>query len=341
MKVQRAHCVLIVAGLAILLYSAPLNAMSLGAQEQPGSLASPGARVFGFCSAGVQPFQLRAAVRFFSATEQAAEGKYLLICVSPDQWREEMAFRGGFRQATVKLNGQVRRVRTTLFDPWRVKELQDLMWVSRRGKLVSAKLGEKLHERKRGRIRGQCGEVSDRHASKHTYCFDPDTGALTGEEHAGLVYQYGDYSKWGDRLVPRSLRAFEGKELAVEVHVNELAPASSPPQELFQLTGDTESMPACEDPEPPKILDAPAPLERYTFGSVVLYATVEADGTLKNQTLLSPNSPFAGVIMKDLRRWHLQPERCSGVPVRSEVLIEVGGVLAGSASLDVRLRLLD
>ena len=59
-------------------------------------------------------------------------------------------------------------------------------------------------------------------------------------------------------------------------------------------------------------------------GRVVLYAVIEADGSLSHMTIIHRATPaFEAAAVEALRHWHYKPAACGQTPIRVETHIAI------------------
>lgn len=175
-------------------------------------------------------------------------------------------------------------------------------------------------------------------------CFDPSSGLLTHAElrcfgtpeNARQVIDYSDFLNLGAHKFPSKLKLFSKAGYSLEISVTQLNPLTASPNLTSTGGPQAEFWHSCrEAPRPALEQEAPPHYPQESKlngeqGAVVVYATVEADGSLSHlKVLQSPSPALQQATLDALRSWKYKPRVCGNVPVREEMLIQVEYALRG------------
>lgn len=269
---------------------------------------------------GVPPFRLSMDFKLGGLVSGPAEGHYLWISGPQNQWRREISF-SGYSEVEVGRGTKVWRERNIEFTPQSAFWIQSLL--SNYDRLV---LDE--HEKVDSVYRRsdlQCVTLRGDSDSRDL-CFDR-SGTLRHVVYPDemTAYSYSDYTKFGEKLFPRSLIVSAHGRLVVKAtaSLTEFDQGSylgpfEPPPGIVGMSG-------CMNPTPSRLVKKVEP--RYTYlargqgrhGSVYLTIHIAADGTVRNIRVLGTAGPDLDDAAVDaVRAWKYSPFLCGGVPVEGE-----------------------
>ncbi len=326
-------------------------APSAGAQDQQQrgvALIERATQLENLLSPETGPFRLRVRVKLFGLVDGTREGSYVLMAASPTQWFDQVRFPGYSELAGV-VDGQCWRKRNVIDKPWRFHEVSRLLDVASHLRLPVEARVSRLSQSKGARAtfcievgptadlwqrdsvgRAAISEVARWKESEATLCFDAETGALVSADYSrGLArFEYEGLVTLGTKAYPRALRCYEGKELAVEATVEELAVQDvAEAGGGFAAPAGAERWPDCRNPEPPRLVEKTAAAEdpfaraRRQYGTVTALAEIGTDGLIHDLAFLQTRGVLFDSVKKAVAHWRYQPATCGGVPVPSEIYL--------------------
>ncbi len=281
---------------------------------------------------GSPPFRLRARVTVTLSLGQFLEGSYALDWLSPERWRQEINF-PGYHEIRWGSTGKISLSRSSPFPPLRIHELTETLRFCAR---LRVSKGEKVvgsSTRKRSTAVLKCVRLEAPLRPNHEFCFDADAGTLVREEVGGAneeAYEYGRYDRWGERLLPRVLKAYEDRSLVVEVQIDELGSEVNQDPSFFSASQDAVVVSGCQDPDPAQELEKSPPhypelakLRRIT-GVVSVYGVIGVNGKVENLQIVRSATPELDKATLDaIRNWRYRPARCKDTSVPEETVIDI------------------
>ena len=255
---------------------------------------------------------------------QFIAGQYALLWNGPDQWREEISFRG-FDQIRVGGLGTVALKRDLDFLPMRVYQLQRALGYGREGLTLRTDEGiKKVRTRKVNGIEVKCAEITSK-AFTREICVD-DSGALIRDH----PFVDKEFVPLGARIFPHFLSYVEEGKTVAEAEVTELKTTEPLPSSTFEVPAGAVSKPSCLNPMGGRLVRKVAPSypdsERraHVEGTVSIYAVIGMDGSLHDLRVVSGVSPGLNKASLDaVQQWHYEPYTCQNKPVEVESLIQV------------------
>ncbi len=267
------------------------------------------------------PFRLIAEIQTRAADSKPQTGKYELVWISPERWREDIIV-SGVKETRIGGPGKVWRF------PGRSPETEGISMRARelafREKL-EAGAGDKISSPKERRVEGArllCLKV--KRAFEIEYCFDSTSGLLVRSKSGPRWVEFLDYKPAGNKLFPQ--RVVEGgrevvRILAIETNIQ-------PDASLFDLPPGVAAEPGCQYPKFPKVVkmvdpEMPTGLRGGTAMAVVA-GWVTVDGSIEDVRILRSGGPGAdSAALKAVRQWKFQPATCDSTPVRYKIAIEI------------------
>jgi hypothetical protein len=341
---------LAVIGCAALIIAVPRPSAAEDQQQKGVALITRASQLQNLMAPDVGPFRLRAHVKLFGLVEGTREGEYLRLAVSPQQWFEQVRF-PGYSELTGLYEGQSWRKRNVIDKPFRFYEVSKLMDLGSHLKLAPDVEIKKLVEKEIGGTKAFCIEASPtrdlwqkdsaRRAamsnvgiskdSEVTLCFDPITGALMSASYSSSLprYEYEGQVTMGNKVFPKVLRCYEGKELVVEATVLDLATQKDVEPTGFAPPAGADKWPHCETLEMPKLVEKKALSEdllshakaTHSFGTIVCLAEVATDGSIHDLAAIQWRGMLGLLIREAVKNWRYKPATCNGVPVPVEIYI--------------------
>lgn len=257
------------------------------------------------------------------------EGRYTLLWNGPDQWREETSF-PGFDEIRVGAPGTVALKRNVDVIPLRVFQLHQTLEYGRGELTVRPDEGIKqVHTRKVNGIEAKCAEITGK-LFKREICTDALTGALVRDH----PFVDTEFTPFGAKIFPRSLRYVqEGRTLA-EAEITEFKTTESLPSSAFDAPVGAVSEPGCLNPTVGHLVERVRPSypewdrRTHTQGTVLIYGLIGVDGTLHDLRVISGVS--AGLnqaSVEAVRQWRYEPFTCESTPVEVESVLQVNYAL--------------
>ena len=216
---------------------------ALGAEDlqQRGiALVARAAQLENLLSPDTGRFRLRVHVKLFGLVAGLREGEVLLLAASPSQWFQQVRF-PGYTESTGLADGQRWRKRNVIDKPFRFHEVSQLLDVWSHLKLAPEVEFRRISQRTVAGSPASCvetgptaalwqldiagrsaiPEVKRWKASRAELRFAADTGVLLSAEYGKDLprFEYEGEVVLGSQTFPRTMRCFEGKELAVEATV--------------------------------------------------------------------------------------------------------------------------
>ena len=237
-------------GLAITvaLRAPPLAAPITGAEEdkqQKGiALVARAQSLEKLLASDTGPFHLRAHVTLFGMVGGTGtlEGEYLLFAVSSGRWFEQIRF-PGYSELSGLYDGERWRKRNVVEKPFRLHEVAQTLSPAYHLELPGgAQIGE-LRQKEVAGTKAICIEASPTAAlwqsdragmaaispvgisrdSRVTLCFEANSGLLRSATYKTDLprFEYEGQVTSGNKVFPKVLRCYEGKDLVVEATVEE------------------------------------------------------------------------------------------------------------------------
>jgi TonB family protein len=294
-------------------------------------------------STGSPPFELLSDITL-DIRGTRLNGNYLLLWVSPDQWREEVVF-PGYLRIKVKTASGIWLHRSLNYEVPSVVDLDNAInfgeQLRRYAKLHPGKfkirraLGTGV-ECSRVHTDGFVHQVDDfvhLDASDEDFCFSsgqPVLNTVLFPKGATLApnltsIEYSDFVPFGAKLYPHTIRLFSQNDPFLTLSVERLASLVQPRAADFAPPQDALFEATCTDPVKLKLLNQVLPV--YPSGEaaaghtarVILYVLIAADGSVKRAHVVFPAPPdFDAAALAAVRQWRFRPESCSGKPTALE-----------------------
>jgi len=300
-----------------------LSAAHFAAQEQQAdvaeALAGHARAVMDIRTEGSPPFSLSYRVHFSRPkTHESADGEYLEVWRSPDQWRREIKY-SDFQQ--IEVGGKEKRwvAKDLASEPSEIRILREFVRIPHPG-IDSTSKFSRVKEPPTGE---QCVKLVPGH--KRTFCFDSKSGVLVSDEigevgNGGAICYYMDPQTFGGKSFPRKWRCEYGLELTIDAIVSELREDDAPidPAQFAPMAGATE-WPVCEIVMPPKY--------RFSWGTLgpnrlglardarVSFA-VGVDGKISNIKMVRSLGNFRDSgVTSFAKHLKFKPATCAGAPI--------------------------
>lgn len=287
---------------------------------------------------GMPVFRMEGKIRIWGKEDAPAEGKYLLIWTPVGKWREEIAF-NGYSRVRVGEDHQFWQVRSSDFEYRSIFDLENTLDFRQYLRIQEGDKFSKAHREKISGAEVDCVKSLSSRGEMRTLCFDSTMGTLVRVDMDGDSSQgpsrvgskeYSQFQNWAGKSYPRTLRDFNGKQLVVEVLLDEIKTLPDIPPSLFAVPKDATRWAHC--PNDPKIkiktrvqpqYPPPARTSRMQ-GTVAFYAQIEEDGKVSHLHVLnSAGAVLDQAAAQGVSQWVYEPPVCAGVPGRVETMIDV------------------
>ena len=282
---------------------------------------------------GTPPMNLKADIDVAGVNGTTAKGDYIFDWVSPTEWREEINFANYERLRVRDAKGYWQKG-TLDYQPALIYELSGMLYLQSVLRVRSTQTLGKVKNRKRDGIQQECVEVKWSRATDRTLCFDDSNGALIGIEYPQDSYQapplisrieFGTFHSVGGKLFPYDVRALNDGKVIAAVKVREITEPKELNAALFSPPANSVLWPQCDDmqdAEPTyrvRVNYSSAAHVHGVRGKVILYAVVEADGSLSNVTVIRGIRPDLNTaVLEAVRQWRYKPAQCGQTPIRVE-----------------------
>jgi TonB family protein len=285
---------------------------------------------------GTPPMSMRAEVQVSDAKGALVHGDYILVWVSPSQWREEIRFANYVRLRVRNAEGYWQKSGLS-YQPEIIFQLDTMLHLEGALRVGSKQTLGKVRNRENAGVRQNCTEVKWTIGTDRIMCFDEANGALVSVEYPRGVNQnppeisrieYGAFNAVGGKLVPYEIRALKDRKVIAVVKVLEIAKITEENPALFNVPANAEYWAECDDLQAAELVDRVQP--RYPTkartnreqGRVILYAVVEADGSLSHMTIIHRATPeLEAAAIEAIRHWHYKPAACGQTSIRVETSI--------------------
>jgi len=285
---------------------------------------------------GTPPMLMRAEIQISDSKGALVKGQYTFNWASPSQWREDIRFENYERIRVRDMNGYWQKSGLG-YQPQTIFELDTLLHLKDALKVGSRQTLGKTRIRERDGVRQNCTEVKWVASTDRTLCFDEVTGALLSVEYPSGENQhlpqisrieYDAFTSVGGKLVPYEIRALRDRKVIATVKVLELTKIAEEDPTIFNAPPNSEFWAQCGDGQDRELVAAPPPKypasarANHESGRVILYAVVEADGSLSHTTIIQRATPgLEAASIEALRQWRYKPAACGQIPLRTETSI--------------------
>jgi hypothetical protein len=289
------------------------------------------------------PFRLRVSVRLLGLVNGTREGQYLLMVASPARWFDSARF-PGYSETTGLSNGERWRKRNVIDKPYRFHEATRMLDVAGHLRFpADARVRTLVQKDAGGRPvtcaevtptadlwqkdtvgRAAISEVARAKDSSANLCFDGASGMLVSASYGGELprFEYEGVVTLGAKAYPKTMRCYEGKELAAEASVDELvAQQGAETEESYATPAGAQKWPDCRVVEPPKLIAKKSAEENTSarahrqYGTVLALAEVGTDGLIHDLAFVQYRGGLFDTVKQAVTSWRYQPATCNGVPV--------------------------
>lgn len=293
------------------------------------------------------PFHLRARLTLFEMVGGTGtlEGQYVLLAASSGRWFEQIRF-PGYSERSGLYDGERWRKRSVGDKPFRLHEVAQMLSPAYHLELPAhAQIG-KLAQKEVAGTKAICITASPTAAlwqfdragmaaispvgisrdSQVTLCFDANSGLLRSATYMTDLprFEYEGQVTFGNKVFPKVLRCYEGKDLVVEATVEDLVEEEAQGPAGFAPPAGADKWTYCANPDPPQLLVKKQPntdlltysKARRQYGTVYSLAEVGTDGRIHDFSFLRFVDGGPGAAAKGaVQAWVYKPASCGGVPV--------------------------
>ena len=255
------------------------------------------------------------------------DGAYAEVWIAPNKWRREIAF-PGFTQLEIGDGDSKWLTRNLDFKP-RIVYLTEVA-VERFVRPGAQQEGvvKSVRGTKRKGTELRCVELTDKEGKQPwELCFD-GTGALVRESLGNQRFEYDDFSKFGGKIFPKSIRVYESGGQVLEISADNLSAPSDSRDQLFQHGTGAQQMADCE--RWPKLVKKVAPQypaaarAAQQQGDVILYTLLSGQGTVERTRVLQSSGDSLDTSATDaVRQWVYSPPTCGSAPLKTEIEVRV------------------
>jgi TonB family protein len=298
-------------------------------------------------SPGNPSFQLEANLLFTDIAGKKFPGTYNLLWSSPDEWREEIHL-GPYTRIRVGGPRRYWQQRSIDFELPHVFELSDMLDFASLLRLEAQSPNGKRKSRNDRGEESNCVEFQVRkHFPDSEICIDSSSGLLKSEKTgsggaetlpAMTSREYSDFTKFGGKVFPKSIRGMAGKNPLIEFSVTHLGLLDHPDAASFAPPPGAQPWATCESPagNTNELIQQPMPIypeaskRNHVQGNVVIYAVIGEDGATLNLKLIeAPDKDLASSALTAVSKWRYTPKVCNGIPIALEDFIRVVYTLGG------------
>lgn len=284
---------------------------------------------------GSAPFRFRASLFFYDPSGDPrippARGSYVFTWAAEDKWREDSDLLH-LKQVEIANGGLLSTKRNAPYPSYSYWWTRDAIGVTR-GVTYHFDSYTRIEISQVGGRNVVCAKNGGMHV-RQELCLDTATALpLTQFDGAlNLQYFFSDWAERGDRWYPRTIRAFSGAELVLQV---EIASVFDAPPESRWITPSREatSREWCADMRPARLSDAignaalpdpAAPPGAAPIVGAIVYGVIGKDGSWLDLSVLeSPDFKAAYAMLERLWPFRNQPAACHGTPVESETVFRI------------------
>jgi TonB family protein len=223
------------------------------------------------------------------------------------------------------------------YQPEIIYQLSGLLYLKDVLRVRSKQTLGKIKDREKDGVRQKCVEVKWARATDRVLCFDDSNGTLLSIEYQQGENQtppeisrieYSTFNSVGGKLVPYEIRALKDRKVIASVRVLEIAKTPEVNPALFIAPTNAEFWAQCDDLQESELIDRVQP--KYpisartngTQGRVILYAVIEADGSLSHLAIIQGVNPdLNAAAAQAIRQWRYKPAMCDQTAIRVETSI--------------------
>lgn len=230
---------------------------------KPGALLAWARSEESLRAANVPPLLMRAELDVSGSHGGSAKGGYVLVWVSPSQWREEIKFKGYDRLRVGAQNGYW-QTSTLNYRPEFVNQLEEMLYIERVTLLSEDETLAGIERRNKHGVKEDCTQVRSKFVDNQRLCFNVANGTLLSVDNPIMGISRIEYSQFNSvdgKIVPYETRALDsGGRVVADIKVTEIGELPQNIAGLFTAPPNAEFWDICEHMRQPKALKQPKPL---------------------------------------------------------------------------------
>jgi TonB family protein len=299
-------------------------------QREGSEMLAKAATTQNLRSHDAKPFRLHVRVHAQTVVATPTDGTYDEIWLSSDKWRREIAF-PGFDQVEVGDADSKWLSRNLDFQP-RVVSLMEQAVLMGLSLLPLETVGE-VHNKKKDGTAFRCVRLQFPHSLSREMCLNP-SGALASVEAGDRRFEYGEYTKFGDKIFPKAIHVFEKGKNLLNINVEDPVAVTDPDPKEFKHPAGALQFANCERSQGELIKKVPPhyPQEarsNHVQGTVVLYVLLSGEGRVQNTRVLeSAGDSLDRATIEAVQQWEYTPANCGKAPLPTETEVQVNFALS-------------
>lgn len=284
-------------------------------------------------------FVLTGSITLWLRPDAPSLGKYRLVATPDGKWKEELALPGYSRTRIGDGKQFLQSGPEGVFIPI-VYELDRLLNFDRMLGHAEGDSFKAVKPPKTAERAVDCIKRTTKGGAEDIFCFDSQTGDLISHSQSlsiaasGLwqadAEEFSDYQSYSGKSIPRTMRAFKGKQVYVEAKIDEIKPLGQLPEHFLDAAPDAVAWGDCDERSAWKLDYREQP--RYPEsarnarqqGVVTMYTVIESDGHVSAlRVVASAGKNLDDAAMAAVSRWRYKATGCSGAPGRADTIIDV------------------
>ncbi|PYX34465.1 MAG: hypothetical protein DMG80_02125 [Acidobacteria bacterium] len=275
------------------------------------------------------PYHLRWNLTVLDEALRNREGTDEVTFSSTERWRRDLHMTG-YDEVAVFLGHNMYRTRSMAFTPPSVRA--DYAGSLRNVPEALTFKVVRVFNRKKDNVEARCVELQAHSYAPGgpTWCFDSRTG-LPSEELGARGYrrEFLNYKSLGSKFVPGEIEIIAGRKQRAKVVLEAADSAVADPVHGFDPPAGATVRPWCDDMALPSPIILPPmdirPDFRSRKGLELKYElTIDAQGRVTNIVPMDPKPYVDRIAIESLRNSQWNPAMCSGTPVPTDTIFDVG-----------------
>jgi hypothetical protein len=284
------------------------------------------------------PFRISATITLTGDDKGPFQGKYVFMKNADGHWRESLTL-PGYNRLRVGDDHNYWQVRNAEYDPLPIQNIDSLVDFTKQLNRSKKLKFSKLEKIKLDGVELSCQHPKDEFNRTESICFDPSNGELAYTDNGSSSVlspgklssmKFSEYQEIAGKRFPTDLKGFKGKNLAVNLHVDELKDAPDIESALFTAPQGAVQWLYCAIPAGLKVKHRVQPVypqsskDRREQGDVIFYGVIGGDGKISKLFLIQSVSPDLDKSSATaVSQWVYEQPMCEGVPAPIETAIEV------------------
>jgi hypothetical protein len=279
------------------------------------------------------PYVMRSSLTMVDGPLGRRNGTEVVTFSSVDQWRRDLHMTG-YDEVAVFLGHNMYRRRSLNFTPPSLRP--DIAGSLRNLPETLTYKVVRVFNRKMNDVELRCVYLEKKadQPSEVTWCFDPHSGLpwLRLSGNGSRRIEFLNYKQFGNRFVPGSVEVTTAGKQTGKAVIEAIDSGIPDSVHAFEPPAGADARPWCDNMEGPRPVAVPRPDlplgARSRAGLELNYElAVDARGNVTDVVPMAAK-PFADRIAIDtLRSWQLKPATCDGVPVPTDMWIDVRAMM--------------